>query len=115
MNPSLSESLRRVNALIAGQGPSNPDRASLDAIPVEILRQTAANRSAPSSDRRAALSALSERLRGESGFSEIVLLLVDAPNDPLPREAILAAPPFDVRVIERLRLLLDDPRPAVWE
>lgn len=115
MDDSLSERMKRVESLIAGRGGVGPRREDLDSASVADLRRAVEDRSAPSADRRESLLALSERLLGEPEFSEVVLALIDGPDADLAREAIALAPPFDGRVIDRLRAALDDPRPGIWE
>jgi hypothetical protein len=115
MDESLSERLARVDALIAKTQGQPQDSGSLASVPVESLRQTVEDRSRPSAERLAAFSALSDRLRGEGELSEIVLTMIDDPDEELALNAIREAPPFDARVIDRLRCLLDDPRPALWQ
>jgi len=109
MDDSLSESLRRVEALKIGHADSREDSTA------EALRQTAENQSAGSDARRSAFTRLAERSAGEPGLSEVILTLIDDPDIDLARDAIAAAPPFDGRVMARLRQLLDDARPSIWE
>lgn len=106
----LAESLRRVEALMS-RGTATP---SGDAATLESLRETVLNQGAPSQARRSALDAMSERLRGEPEYSALVLILIDDPDLDLARDAIASAPPFDAKVIARLRDLLNDPRPEIW-
>ena len=106
----LAESLRRVEALMS-RGTATP---SGDAATLESLRETVLDQGAPSQSRRSALDEMSERLRGEPEYSALVLILIDDPDLDLARDAIASAPPFDAKVIARLRDLLDDPRPVIW-
>ncbi len=109
MDDSLSESLRRVEALKIGHVDSREHSTT------EALRRIAENQSAGSDVRRSAFAQLAERSAGEPALSEVILLLIDDPDIDLARDAIAAAPPFDGRVIARLRQLLDDPRASIWE
>lgn len=88
---------------------SAPDSASS-----ESLRRTVLDDAVPSQERRSALAQLSERLRGEPEYSTIVMTLIDDRDADLVVDAIASAPPFDAKVIARLRELLDDPRPEIW-
>src|SRR4051794_34090962 len=97
MDPSLSDSLRRVEALMATLVGTTSGRHDLSAVSVAELRKMAEDRSAPSSDRRAALSNLADRLAGEKEFADLVLTLIDDPDEDLARDAIGHAPPFDAR------------------
>lgn len=114
MDSSLSDSLNRVEALIARAGGPAAE-TGLGSASIETLRRVVEDRSAPLADRRAALRGLEAHLRGERAFSDLILALIDDPDEDLAREAIASAPPFDGRVVERLRMLMDDPRPAIWE
>jgi hypothetical protein len=113
MDDTLSESLRRVESLIAGHDAV----ASLAPLTGDVasLRRSALDGSLSSSERRAAFAALAERLQGEREFSEIVLRLFDDTDLDVVRDAIHAAPPFDPRVMGRLRDLSEDDRPEVWQ
>ena len=110
MDDSLSESLRRVQALNVGLG--EPSR---DPISSESLRRIAEDRTAPSADRRSAFAMFSEQFVGEAALSELILTFIDDPDIDVARDAIAAVPPFDGRILARLRQLLGDPRPVIWE
>lgn len=109
MDDSLSESLRRIEALKIGETTPSRDEESSDQ-----LSDIVSDRSIPLPDRKRALDALSERWVGEPQFSELLLSLLNDPDDEITPEAIAAAPPFDASVILRLRQLLGDTRPVVW-
>lgn len=114
MDDSLSERMKRIDSLLAGPGKPVSSDEAMESASIAALRALVEDRTAPTARRRAALVSLSERLRGEADFSEIVLARIDDPEEGLAREAIGLAPPFDGRVIGRLRRLLDDPRPGIW-
>lgn len=110
MDEQLSETLRRVEALNLGQG--GPVR---DEISSERLRQIAGDISASVSDRRSALARLSENSEADQDFANLILRLIDDSEADLAREAIAIVPPFDGRAMGRLRQLICDPRPEIWE
>lgn len=111
MDESIRERLRRVEALI---GPLENVVPSGRAATTEALRLTVADRGAGPAERRSALAILAERCKGEPEFSEVLNALIDDPDPELVATAIAACPPFDGRLIARIRTLLDDPRPAIW-
>jgi hypothetical protein len=111
MDNSLSDTLKRVQALDAGVATTRPNEAASIA---DLLR-TAQDPLETSEIRIAAISALSDRLRGENSLSDLFLIWIDDLNVKIAVEAIATAPPFDPRIIIRLRTLLDDPRPEMWQ
>lgn len=114
MSDSLSETMKRVEALLANQEMSQVDEsASLQ--PSSALMACVEDQARTSSERIAALRILSERLQGESELSDLILGLMGDPEPSIVTEAFLAAPPFDVRVNQRMRSLLDDPRTSIWQ
>ena len=115
MDDSLAETLRRVEALRASLGPPDGSVALAPDAPTEDLRRMVGDRTVPPADRRAAFSALADRLRGEPDLSEMILGILGEPDPVLAPLAIACAPPFDSRVMDRIRSLLDDPTPEIWE
>ena len=114
MDDSLYETWGRITNLLAGETTRSSEKI-LDGLTTSELKAIVKDRSKDSIDRCSVLSELSERLRGEPEYSAIVLALIDDPNLNLARDAIASAPPFDAKVIARLREMLDDPRPEIWE
>lgn len=111
MEESIGERLRRIEALI---GPPEAEVPMQTGATIEALRHAVADRSASPAERRSSLAILAERCKGEPGLSDVILGLIDDPEPGLAAAAIAACPPFDGRLIGRLRTLLDDPRPEVW-
>jgi len=120
MSESLHDRLRlilaRVEEQVAPEGSADEAtlRESLEQAPDAEIRRRVLDAAEPSSTRRAALAVLAGRLRTELTLAEVLLPLLDEADTELARDAILASPPFDPRMTERLRALLDDHRQHLW-
>jgi hypothetical protein len=111
MDESIRERLKRIEALI---GPSETEFSRRLDTTTEALWKAIADRGAGTAERRSALAILAERSKGEPEFSEVLNDLLDDPDPEIVAAAIAACPPFDGRLIARIRTLLDDPRSAIW-
>jgi hypothetical protein len=80
--------------------------------PAERLRSVLFDRDEPSTARANALMLLLQRR--DAGIADDLLRLFDEPDPRLWLMAIRSFCPDDPRVLDRLRLLLDDPRDEVW-
>jgi hypothetical protein len=114
VSESPAERLRRTLDRLSAQ---LPERELARSVPVgsdEELIEFVGDRSQPSEARRSALGVIVSRLRTERRLTEILLAVLDDPDESLVCEAIRSSPPFDGRIRVRLHAMLDDPRPAVW-
>ena len=116
MPDSPADRLRRIADRAAGTaetaGASSSRSARLDSIPDADLARLARDRAAPAESRKAALAEYVARNRAEPTAGDLLLTLIDDPDESVALDAIALAPPFDSRVLGRLRPLLADPRPA---
>lgn len=102
----------RIGAIAPDAGESRRDR--LESAMDDELASLARNRAEPTPERIAALTVLVERHRTERLAADLLLSLLDDPDEAVALEAIRRALPFDSRMLARLRALLDDPRPPFW-
>src|SRR5262245_55107689 len=119
MSEPLSERLQRQLARVAQQiqqteTESDSQRRRLESADDDTLRRVLYDRSEPRAARAHALMFLLSRYRRELALTEILLPLWDDPDEEIARQAIEYVPPFDPRVTERLRALLDDPKTHRW-
>jgi hypothetical protein len=119
MAESAPDRLQRVLAQVAehiqrGESEAEQQRRRLEAADEPTLRRVLADRGESRAARMTALGALVSRLRRDLALSDLLLPLFEDPDDELVRRAISCAPPFDPRMVERLHVLLDDPREGRW-
>ncbi len=111
MGESFADKMKRVENILASSGTPKLEEESAES--EETLRQVVANRSLASEMRRTAFTSLAERWQGEPKFSNFVQHVILDPDVDLACEAIRHAPSYDVKVLDRLHELLDDPRDAI--
>jgi hypothetical protein len=105
---------RAAEAIPQAETEADRQRRRLESAPDDLLRVVLHDRGEPHVARVIALNTLAFRLRREPTLTDLLLPLFDDPDVELARAAIQQAPPFDPRMTERLRALLDDPRPSHW-
>ncbi len=112
----LREVLARVKAIAPGGASEEEEarRRKLEETPDAELERIARGRAEPVEQRTAALGVFVERNRTEKGAADLLLELLEDPEEAIALEAIRRALPFDMRMVERLRALMDDPREAFW-
>ncbi len=111
MDEALADRLKAVLSRL--EGPEKAEVAPTGS--TADLAGTAEDPSRSVHDRTSALIELSERRKGEPEVSALLLKLLDDPDETIVRAAIAECPPFDARLIGRLRSLLADPRPSIVE
>ena len=92
-----------------------PARPSVEAVSSDRLAEIALDRGAATEARIAAIVAYRDRYRSDPEAGDLLLRLLDDPDESVAIRAIGLAPPFDGRVLGRLRILLDDDRPRFRE
>ncbi len=116
MADSIRERLRalteRVEALTPGSGEVRP--TDLESATDVELTALARDRGELAPRRIAALAVVVERHRTERLAADLLLSLLDDPEEAVALEAIRRALPFDSRMLDRLRALMDDPRQPFW-
>lgn len=120
MGDPIAERLRDVLAKVAAIAPeraseSEEPRRRLEALPDTELERLARDRSESEGMRKGALGVFVERNRTEKAAADLLLELLDDPVEGIALEVIRRALPFDTRMIERLRALMEDPREAFWK
>lgn len=112
MRDSLSDAMRRIEALIA-PGPVSGERTQ--QLSKVDLRRVCLDVNISVEERKKAIVTLVDRYSIEPDVSECLRILLDDEETELVRQAIEVAPPFAPLVRERIRQLLDDPRPLIWQ
>lgn len=109
----MCELLSRVESLTRGTAAGSP-RPRVEGLDDRELARLARERAESVELRCAAIGAFVERNRTEKAAADLLLELLDDPEEAVATEVMRRALPFDARMVERLRALMDDPREAYW-